>query len=144
MIEKNYITPLEYAPVEAKNEKNPIFLKIGLAFSWMGIATPFLVYLAIYVIIPTPRPGDDHTPGDGIGMMLLAIVGIMWWTFAEFVSAVITIIGLARKETGRIRIFAVASSVLSLVLIVSVYIGTSLFVKHVSDETKRYESSRNL
>ncbi len=144
MIEKEYITSPEDMPDKTETLKKPIFLKIGFTFALLGLATPFLVYLAIYVIIPTPRPGEDHTPGDGLGMMVLAIFGIIWWTFTEFVSVIITIIGLARKETGRIKIFAVASSVLSLLLIVSVYIGTALFVKHVSDETKRYESSRNI
>ena len=144
MIEKEQITPSEYVPDEAPPQKRPISFKISFIFALLGLATPFLVYLAIYLIIPTPRNGEDHTPGDGLGIMLLGIFGIIWWTFAETISLFSTLVGFARKETGRIKIFAVAASALSLILIVSVYVGGFALVRHIQNETKRYEATRNL
>jgi hypothetical protein len=144
MIEKEQIMWSEDVPDEPPLGKRPVSFKISFIFALLGLATPFLVYLAIYLIIPTPRNGEDHTPGDGLGMMLLGIFGIIWWTFAETISLFSTLVGFARKETGRIKIFAIAASALSLILIVSVYIGAFALVRHVQNETKRYEATRNL
>jgi hypothetical protein len=144
MTEKEHIMSLNYTPDEAKPAVRPISLNIGLIFALLGLVTPLLVYLSIYLIIPTPRPGEDHTPGDGLGMMLLMIFGIIWWTIVEIISLASTLVGLARKETGRIKVAAMVSTALSLVLIVSVYVGAFAFVQYVSNETKRYESSKNL
>jgi hypothetical protein len=144
MIEREQIMPLEYMPNDAPPAKHPVSFKISFIFALLGLATPFLVYLAICLIIPTPRNGEDHTPGDGLGMMVLGIFGIIWWTFVEIVSLFTTLVGFARKETGRIKVFAVAASALSLILIVTVYISMFALVRHVENETKRYESTRNL
>ena len=144
MIEKEHFMPSEYMPDETKPRVRPISFKISFIFALLGLATPFLVYLAIYLIIPTPRNGEDHTPGDGLGMMLLAIVGIIWWTFTEMISLASTLVGFVRKETGHIKIFAVAASALSLILIVSVYIGAFALVEYEKRQTERYQSTRNI
>jgi len=142
MIEKEQITPSQYVPDKAPPQKRPISFKISFIFALFGLATPFLVYLAIYLIIPTPRNGEDHTPGDGLGMMLLGIIGIIWWTFAEMISLFSTLVGFARKETGRIKIFAIAASALSLILIVSVYIGAFALVEYEKRKVERDQSTR--
>jgi hypothetical protein len=144
MIEKEHIMPSEYMPDEMKLKVRPVSFKISFIFALLGLGTPFLVYLAIYLIIPTPPNGEDHTPGDGLGMMLLAIVGIIWWTFTEMISLASTLVGFVRKETGRIKVFAVAASALSLVLIVSVYIGAFALVEYEKRQTERYQSTRNI
>jgi hypothetical protein len=142
MIEKEHFMPSEYMPDETKSKVRPISFKISFIFALLGLATPFLLYLAIYLIIPTPRNGEDHTPGDGLGMMLLAIFGIIWWTLTEMISLASTLIGFVRKEMGRVKIFAVAASALSLVLIVSVYVGAFAFVGYVKQKTERDQSTR--
>ena len=144
MIEKEYIAMADNLPDETKPKISPALFIVGFIFALLGIATPFLVYLAILVIIPAPPNGEDHTPGDGIGMMLLAILGILWWTFAATISCASTLVGFIRKETGRIKIFAIAASALSLILIVSVYVGAYAFVEYEKEQTKRYQSNQNL
>jgi hypothetical protein len=144
MIEKEYIAKPDNLPDETKPKISPVSFRVGFIFALLGLVTPFLVYLAILLIIQTPRSGDDHTPGDGLLMMLLAIFGISWWTFAATVSSALTLVGFIRKETGRIKIFAIAASALSLILIVSVYVGAYAFVEYEKEQTKRYESNQNL
>jgi hypothetical protein len=144
MIEKEYIAMPDNLSDETKPKISPVSFNIGFISALLGLITPLLVYLAILVIIPTPPNGEDHTPGDGIGMMLLAILGIAWWTFVAAISFASTLIGFIRKETGRIKIFAIATSALSLVLIVSVYVGAYAFVEYEREQTKRYQSNQNL
>ena len=144
MIEKEYIAVPENLPDETKPKIRPVSFNIGFIFALLGIITPLLVYLAIVVIIPTPPNGEDHTPGDGIGMMLLAILGIAWWTFMATISSASMLVGFIRKETGRIKIFAIASSALSLILIISVYVGVYQFVEYERQQTERYRPSQNL
>jgi hypothetical protein len=144
MIEKEYIAMADNLPDETKTKISPVSFKIGFIFALLGLVTPFLVYLAILLIIQTPREGDDHTPGDGLLMMLLGIFGIIWWTFAATVSSALTLVGFIRKETGRMKIFAIAASALSLILIVSVYVGAYAFVEYERQRTERYESNQNL
>jgi hypothetical protein len=144
MIEKEYIATAENLPDETKPKASPVSFNIGFIFALLGLVTPFLVYLAILVIIPTPPNGEDHTPGDGIGMMLLAMLGIAWWTFAATLSSALTLVGVVRKETGRIKIFAIAASALSLILIVSVYVGAYALVEYERQQTERYELNQNL
>ena len=131
-------------PDETKPKISPVSFKIGFIFALLGLVTPFLVYLAILVIIPTPRDGDDHTPGDGLLMMVLAIFGIIWWTFVAMISFASTLVGIIRKETGRIKIFAIAASALSLILIIFVYVGVYSFAEYERKETERYQSNHNL
>src|SRR5215204_884685 len=142
MIEKEYIAMPDNLPDETKTKISPVSFKIGFIFALLGLVTPFLVYLAILVIIPTPRSGDDHTPGDGMLMMVLAIFGIIWWTFAAAVSFASMLVGFIRKETGRIKIFAIAASALSLILVVSVYVGVYVLFEYERKQTERYQSNQ--
>ena len=144
MIEKEYIATADNLPDETKPKINPVSFNVGFIFALLGLVTPFLVYLAIIMIIQTPPNGEDHTPGDGLLMMLLAILGIAWWTFVAMVSSASTLIGFIRKETGRIKIFAIAASALSLILIVSVYVGMYKLSEYETQQTERYRPSQNL
>jgi len=144
MIEKEYIAVPDNLPDETKPKIRPVSFNIGFIFALLGLVTPLMVYLAILVIIPTPRNGEDHTPGDGLGMMLLAICGIIWWTFAATLSIASTLVGFIRKERGRIKIFAIATSALSLILIVFVYVGAYALVEYERQQTERYQSNQNL
>jgi len=144
MIEKEYIAMADNLPNETKPKISPVSFIVSSVFALLGLVTPFLVYLAILVIIPTPPNGEDHTPGDGIGMMLLAMLGIAWWTFMATLSSASTLVGFIRKETGRIKIFAIAASALSLILIVSVYVGAYTLFEYERQQTERYQSNQNL
>lgn len=132
MMEKEYITPLENMPDETETLKNPVLFKIGFVFALLGILTPLFVYLAARLIIPKPCCGQDGTPGDGLGLMLIGICGIAWWTLMEIISFGLTMAGLARRETGRVKILAIASSALSFILIVLVYAAAIALVNYSS------------
>jgi hypothetical protein len=144
MIEKENDLSLNDAADEPQPAKRPVSLGIGLTFAVLGLLTPLLVYAAVWFIIPHPPEGQRGTPGDGLGIMLIAIIGIIWWTNSEIISLISVVVGIVRKESGRIKIFAIATSALSLILIVLVYAGAYMFVKHVENETKRYEATRKL
>lgn len=144
MIEKEYIAMPDNPAEEPKPKIRPVSFKVGFIFALLGIITPFLVYLAILVIIPTPRSGEDHTPGDGLGMMVLGMLGIAWWTFAATISSASMLVGFIRKETGRIKIFSIAASALSLILIVSVYAGVYALFEYERKQTERYQTNQNL
>jgi len=144
MIEKEQITTSAEAPEIVESPKKPGLLITGFVFSMLGLVTPFLVYLAYLVIIPTPRAGENHTPGDGLGVMLIGMFGILWWTLTALLSLVFTVSGFARGERGGIRIPAVATTVLSLILIVSVYIGAYAFYVHVTRQVERDRQVRKL
>lgn len=147
MIEKQYNAAADNLPDKTKPSVRPVSFNISFIFALLGLVTPFLVYLAILVIIPTPNKGEDHTPGDGLGMMLLAILGIAWWTFAAAISSASTLVGFIRKETGRIKIFAIAASALSVILIVSVYVGAYALFEYEREKAEppqSYQLNRNL
>ena len=129
---------------ETKIVKNPISFKIGLIFALLGLATPFLVFLVARIVFRMPCCGEESNPADGLGWMLVMIGGIIWWTFAGIISFISALAGIVRKETGRIKIFTIAASALSLILIVSVYAGAFALVRHVQNETKRYEATKKL
>lgn len=144
MIEKEYIATADNLPDEPKPKISPVSFIVSAIFAVLGLVTPFLVYLAILVIIPTPPNGEDHTPGDGIGMMLLAILGIIWWTLMATISFASTLVGFIRKETGRIKFFAIAASALSVILIVSVYVGAYALYEYERERAEQYQSKQNL
>jgi hypothetical protein len=144
MIEKEYITPFDSTADKARTGRKSPLSKIGFVFALLGLATPFLVFLVARLGLRLPCCGEGGNPGDGIGWMLVMIGGIAWWTVVELISVTFTALGLFMKEKGQVKIFAVAASGLSLILIVSVYVGALMLVRHVSNETKRYESSRNI
>ena len=144
MIEKEYITSLDYTPDETKVLKNPILFKIGFIFALLGLATPLLVFIAARTVLKLPCCGEDSNPADGIGWMLVMIGGIAWWTIVELISVIFTVSGLIRKEIGQIKIAAIAASALSLILIVSVYVGAFALVRHIQNETERYQSTRKI
>ena len=144
MIENEHITPLDLTPDRPQVRKQPTLLKIGFTFALLGLSTPFLVFLVARLGLRLPCCGEGGNPGDGIGWMLVMLGGIAWWTVVELTSVIFTALGLLLKEKGQVKIFAVAASGLSLILIVSVYVGALMLVRHVSNETKRYESSRNI
>ena len=132
MIEKEYITPLDLTPDEPQVLKKPILFKIGFIFALLGLATPFLVFLAARFWLGLPCCGEDSNPADGIGWMLVMMGGIAWWTITEIISFVFTISGFARKETGRIKLFAIVASGLSMLLIVLIYAAAIALVTYSS------------
>ena len=144
MIEKQYIASPDLTPDEPQVLKKPILFKIGFVFALLGLATPFLVFLGARLLMGLPCCGEESNPADGLGWMLVMIGGIAWWTLVELISVIFTALGLIQKEKGRVKIFALASTVLSLLLIISVYVGAAVLVNHISNETKRYESSGNI
>lgn len=129
-IEETDFAPLVDAPDKPESSKKPIFFLIGLIFSLLGILTPLAVFIAARLTIPRPCCGEDGTPGDGLALMLLMIYGIVWWTLAEFFSLAFTISGFARKESGRMKITAVAAAILSIVLLGLVYLAAIVLVMY--------------
>ena len=121
MIEKEQIMPLSLTPDEAGISRKPILFKIGFISALLGLSTPFLIFLVARLGFKLPCCGEGGTPGDGLMWMFLMIGGMAWWTVMEIVNLAFMSLGLAKKETGRIKPYAVTASALSLLLIVLIY-----------------------
>lgn len=82
----------------------------SLVFGVLGLVTPILAVL-IYVLLTL------NTRDDGWLAVFVIVVGLAWWTLMTVLSVTALAAAYFRKESGKVKVFAIVASALSVTCI---------------------------
>lgn len=105
-------------------QKKPTLSMISLLFGILGLITPIPAVL-IYVILTW------NVRDDGWLAVFVIVCSLAWWSLMTILNLIVLVIAFIRKESGKAKVFATISAVISATIILGL-VGFILIAGNMS------------